>query len=46
MSKQNNKPSKTISKYDTLPDRPNDQVQSNGIGDVEQKAKQKGSAPE
>jgi hypothetical protein len=46
VSKQNNKPSKTIGKYDTLPDRADDQVQSNGIGNAEQKAKHKGSAPE
>jgi hypothetical protein len=40
-------PSQTIEPTDTLPDFPEDQVQSNGIGDrLEHKAKNVGSAPE
>ncbi|WP_167578096.1 hypothetical protein [Ammoniphilus sp. YIM 78166] len=46
MSKKKSKPSQTIDRDDILPDFPQDQVQSNGLENAEQKAKQTGPAPD
>lgn len=46
MSKKKNKPSRTIDRNDILPDFPQDQVQSNGLENAEQKAKHTGPAPD
>ncbi|MEW9667829.1 hypothetical protein [Ammoniphilus sp. 3BR4] len=41
---KNRKPSKTLDKNDIVPDFPQDQVQSNGLKNAAQKAKQQESA--
>lgn len=43
---KNRKPSQTLDKNDIVPDFPQDQVQSNGLKNAPQKAKQQEVAPE